>query len=251
MKVFMTGTRSIRRRAAPCQPPVTGTGGAWPRGGALLLLAALGGCASAPPPPTPTVDAGAVQREAEEASILDRPYRVEFAWEFQEPGVRIRGRGVARVEPPYRARLDLFSANGERLAAAALVDDALRVPAGMAVPVPPAPMLWGALGVFRPGPGTYAAQATRPGSDRSTLRFLSSEGGEVNFSFRDRRIERVERSAEGGVREDLRVRFGPPEERFPREATWRDMAAVRELRITTESVEVVESYPSHIWNPDA
>jgi hypothetical protein len=242
----MTRTRTIHRARASRD-----VGEVWLQGGAILLLAALAGCASAPPPPPPPVDAGAVQREAEDASRLDRPYRVEFAWEFQEPGVRIRGRGVARVEPPYRARLDLFSANGERLAAAALVDDALRVPPGMAVPVPPAPMLWGALGVFRPGPGTYAAQATRPAVNRSTLRFLSSEGGDIHFSFVDRRIDRVERSADGGVREELRVRFGPAEERFPREAVWRDVAAVRELRITTESVEVVESYPSHIWNPDA
>jgi len=220
-----------------------------PSGWTLALLALAGGCASAPPPPEPPVDAGAVQREAEAASRLDRPYRLVFQWEVQEPGMRVRGRGVARVEPPYRARLDLFAANGDRLAAAALVDDRLEVPPGMAVTVPPAPMLWGALGVFRPGPGLYAASATRPGGGRSTLRYLSAEGGSLNVSLSGGRIERMERSTEEGIREELRVRFGGADERFPRESTYRDLAAVRELRITMESVEHVESYPPEVWTP--
>lgn len=220
-----------------------------PAGWALALLALAGGCASAPPPAAAPVDAGAVQREAEAASRLDRPYRLVFRWEVQEPGMRVQGRGVARVEPPYRARLDLFNANGDRLAAAALVDDRLDVPPGMQVTVPPAPMLWGALGVFRPGPGLYAASATRPETGRSTLRYLSTEGGELNVSLSGGRIERMERSTDEGIREELRVRFGEAGERFPRESTYRDLAAVRELRITMESVEHVESYPPEVWTP--
>jgi hypothetical protein len=197
------------------------------------------------------VDAGAVEREAQQASALDRPYRLVFAWEFQEPGVRVRGQGVARVEPPFRARLDLFAANGERLGAAALVGDELRVPPGMAVVVPPSPMLWGALGVFRPGPGLYGAEAQRPAQDRSSLRYRSAEGGVLQVDLHARRIERMERRLDSGVSEDLRVRFGPGDERFPRDATYRDLAAVRELRLTVESVEPVESFPPHIWTPDA
>jgi len=37
----------------------------------------------------------------------------------------VRGEGVARVEPPYRARLDLFR-NMETVSSAILVDDVLR-----------------------------------------------------------------------------------------------------------------------------
>lgn len=220
-----------------------------PAGWALALLAVAAGCASAPASAPAPVDAGAVQREAEAASRLDRPYRLVFRWEVQEPGMRVQGRGVARVEPPYRARLDLFNANGDRLAAATLMDDRLEVPPGMAVTVPPAPMLWGALGVFRPGPDVYAASATRPGTGRSTLRYLSTEGGELNVSLIGGRIERMERTTEQGVREELRVRFGDADERFPRESIYRDLAAVRELRITMESVEHVESYPPEVWIP--
>jgi hypothetical protein len=215
----------------------------------LLVLAGGAGCASAPPPAAPPVDPGAVQEEATSASALDHPYRIVFQWELTEPGVRLRGQGVARVEPPYRARLDLFSAGGDRLAAAALVGDELRVPAGMVVEVPPAPMLWGALGVFRPGPGVYGASATRPSAGRSTLRYLSSEGGELQVSFRDRRIELMERIPDQGGREELRVRFGGADERFPRDAVYRNHGAVRELRITMESVEHVETFPSETWNP--
>ncbi len=216
---------------------------------ALVLALAGAGCASAPPPSVPPVDPGAVQSEAMEASALDHPVRIVFQWELVEPGVRIRGQGVARVEPPYRARLDLFTAGGERVGAAALVNDELRVPPGMAVAVPPPAMLWGALGVFRPGPGVYGASATRPEAGRATLRYLSSEGGTLEVAFRDRRIERMARSPETGPGADLRVRFGGADERFPRDAVYRDHGAVRELRITTESVEHVETFPPEIWNP--
>ncbi len=217
-------------------------------GAGVILLA---GCASAPPPPPPVVDAGAVEREAQAASTLDRPYRLVFDWEFQEPGVRVRGRGVARVEPPFRARLDLFASNGERIGAAALVDDDLRVPQGMAVVIPPSPMLWGALGVFRPGRGLYGPEAQRPAQDRSSIRYRSADGGTLQLSMQARRIERIERRLEDRVSEELRVRFGPGDERFPRDATYRDLGAVRELRITFASVEPVESHPPHIWTPDA
>jgi hypothetical protein len=215
----------------------------------LALLA--GACASAPPPAAPAVDVGAVEREASGASTLDRPYRVVFDWSFQEPGMRVNGRGVARLEPPFRARLDLFAANGERLGAAALVNDDLVVPAGMAVAMPPSPMLWGALGVFRPGPGVYGASAERPSSNRASIRYLSSEGGTMTLHFRDRRIERMERSGDEGTREEVRVTFGGAGERFPRESVYRDLGAVRELRIRVDSVEPVESFPEHIWTPDA
>jgi hypothetical protein len=214
----------------------------------LLLLAA--GCASAPPPAgAPAVDADAVQRDAEQRSLLDYPYRLVFEWEFQEPGVRVRGRGVARVEPPYRARLDLFGPNGDRIAAASLVNDRLEVPVGLATAIPPAPMLWGALGIFRPGPGLYGASATRSASGHSELRFRVDEGGELRVALSGGRIDRIDRTRESGAREELRVRFGASDERFPRESIYRDVGAVRELRITMESVEQVESYPPDVWNP--
>jgi hypothetical protein len=216
----------------------------------LVLPLLVAGCASAPPPAAaPPVDAGAVQREAEERSALDHPYRLVFEWEFQEPGVRVRGRGVARVEPPYRARLDLFGPNGDRIAAASLVNDRLEVPVGLASAIPPAPMLWGALGIFRPGPGLYGATATRSGADQSEIRFRSADGGEIRIALAGERIRQIDRTGDSGSREELRVRFGESDERFPRESIYRDVSSVRELRITMESVEQVESFPPDVWNP--
>jgi hypothetical protein len=36
---------------------------------------------------------------------------------------------------------------------------------------------------------------------------------------------------------------------LPSEATYRNLASFRELKVTVESVEDVESYPADIWSP--
>lgn len=227
-------------------PPRRARGGRALLVGFALFASACGGPRAAPP--LPTVDAGQVARQAEDASALDAPYRLVFEWSLNEPGLRVSGRGVARIEPPYRARLDLFARNGERIAAAALVDDDLRLPGGLPDIFPPAPLLWGALGVFRPGPGASITGGTLDGEGRSELRFRFAGGDEVRARLLDRRVERMDRTDARGQREELRVNLDAGE-RFPRETVYRHLGAVRELRLTLESVEHVESYPSGIWTP--
>ena len=62
--------------------------------------------------------------------------------------------GVARLQHPDRARLDLFMENGEAVLAASLVEDQLRAREGTRLQVVPSPaLLWASLGVFRPGEG--------------------------------------------------------------------------------------------------
>lgn len=180
--------------------------------------------------------------------MLDASYRIYFEWSVTEPGVRLSGRGVARVEGPFRARLDLFAPNGERVAAAALVDDDLRIPSGMGDLVPPATLLWGTLGVFRPGPGTAPTEATRAESGHSFIRYRVAGGGELSYTLLDRRVERMERVSAQGVREELRLTRDRGE-RFPREAVYRHHGSTRELRLSLESVEYVEAFPSDIWAP--
>ncbi len=214
------------------------------------LLAALGawGCGPGPAPAAaPAIDAGTLGRQAEQVSALDGSYRILFDWTLNEPGMRLQGRGVARVEGPFRARLDLFTANGERVASAALVDDEMRVPQGMADFVPSAPLLWGTLGVFRPGPGA-PAEATRADGERSFIRYRMAGGGEISYFLLDRRLDRMEVVSAGGVREELRLTRDRGE-RFPREAVYRHHGATRELRLALEAVEHVEAYPSDIWVP--
>jgi len=234
--------------------------GAWavgtprlPRGTVWILAACTyfvtSGCASAPSlPPLAPVDAGRLARAAEGASALEGAYRLVFEWSLDEPSTRLRGRGVARVEGPYRARLDLFLSNGERAAAAALVEDELRTAEGGRADLPPAPFLWGALGVFRPGESSLLAGGSGSRTGMSELRYAPTGGGELRFRLENGRLEGIE-----AVRADRAVEELWLEQeqgaRFPRQATYRHVREVRELRITLESVENVETFPSEIWDP--
>ncbi|TVP75634.1 MAG: hypothetical protein EA352_07760 [Gemmatimonadales bacterium] len=221
--------------------------------GPLLAVAAillfLPACSTAPAAQAgPAVDAGELTRTAQQASRLDRPYRLVFEWSVNEPDLRASGMGVARVEPPYRARLDLFSANGDRILVAALVDDDVRIPEGLPATVPPGPLLWGVLGILRPGPGFQPSGGEGSPSNPSRIAFRVAGGGEMDVRLSSGRIERMELRSVTGGREDVRLQFGEGE-RFPRQAIYRHHGEVRELRLNLEEVEQVEVFPSDIWSP--
>ncbi len=223
------------------------------RGAAWVLVASapfhLGGCASAAPlPPLALLDAGQLARAAEGVSALDAAYRLVFEWSLDEPSARLRGRGVARIEPPYRARLDLFLTNGERAAAAALVEDELRTAEGGRADLPPPPFLWGAFGVFRPGESSVLEGGTGTRTGASELRYLPAGGGELRFQLENGRLQGMEVVSADRAVEQLQLVL-PEGERFPRQAMYRNLEQVRELRITLEAVESVETFPSEIWDP--
>ncbi|NIP78984.1 MAG: hypothetical protein GWM90_07200, partial [Gemmatimonadetes bacterium] len=91
-----------------------------------LVAVLLPGCAGRSVPETvdPSAAADAIARTAP-----DRPLRVRFDWRILDGEARFSGEGVARIEPPYRARLDLFGPQGEGYLSAALVAGELRLPA--------------------------------------------------------------------------------------------------------------------------
>ena len=181
------------------------------------------------------------------ATRLESPRRIDFEWRVQESGIRLSGSGVARVEPPYRARLDLFLGNGERAAAAALVDGDLRLPQGVASQViPPPHLLWGTLGVFRPGLNvTLLGGESIDGQLRLRYRLDTME--EVHYYLVDRDLVRVDLLRDGAVVEDVRLtRDGTS---VPVEAVYRDLTAFRQLTITRTGVDNVEPYPPDIWRP--
>ena len=219
---------------------------------AVLLpgASALGACAPRPvvyvnPPPDPEQVALAL----EDKTSLREPVRIVFEWQLNEAGMRVRGRGVARIEPPYKARLDLFLDNGETVVRAALVDGDLRIPPGAPEGIlPPADLMWGVLGVFRPLLGTYLVGADRLDGDAVELRYRYDDARELLFHIVGGRVRTVEILLGGRAVE--RVELGLEEEsRYPAEATYRNLAAFRELKLTRQSVEQVESYPPDIWDP--
>lgn len=219
----------------------------------MLLLAgasALAACAPTPvvyvsPPPDPEQVALAL----EDKTSLREPVRIVFEWQLNEAGVRVKGRGVARIEPPYKARLDLFLGNGETVVRAALVDGDLRIPPGAPEGIlPPADLMWGVLGVFRPLFGTELLGADRLEGDALQLRYRYADARELRFRVVGGRVRAVE-TLEGGHAVE-RVELGLEEgSRYPTEATYRNLAAFRELKLTRQSVEQVESYPPDIWDP--
>jgi hypothetical protein len=193
------------------------------------------------------MDAEGVALRLEATTRLEEPLRIFFEWSLSERDARFQGRGVARVEPPYKARLDLFLSNGETVARAALVDDDLRVPPGTPEGIiPPAEMLWGTLGVFRPGLGTALLGGELLGDGRVRLRYRRPDGIELRFTVTGGRIEEIERLRQGQVVERVVMRPGA-RDRYPLEGTYRDLAAFRELKLTRERLEEVEAFPPDIW----
>jgi hypothetical protein len=189
-----------------------------------------------------------VVTSARTRSRLQEPARILFSWSLSEPDARFDGRGVARIEPPYRARLDMFLGNGETIARAALVDDDLRVPGDVREGIiPPAHLLWGVLGVFRPGVGAALLGAEDDGSGVQ-MRYGYAEGDEILYHLDGRRVREVELLEGGHVVRRVSLDLAS-DSRYPAVAVYRDLGAFRELRIRRESVDTVEPYPPDIWDP--
>lgn len=220
------------------------SGGAW-----VLACSALAACASPPVvvAPTPRIDAEQIALRAEHATQLEAPARILFDWSASERNARFSGRGVARIEPPLKARLDLFFGNGETIARAALVNDDLRLPPGTPEGIlPPSELMWGTLGVFRPSPETALMGAEDLGEGRYRLRYRYPDGLEVRFTVKESRVERVERLRQGQTVEEVTVSLDPAAP-YPTEATYRNLTAFRELKLSRGRVEAVESYPPDLW----
>jgi hypothetical protein len=180
---------------------------------------------------------------------LESPLRIVFDWELNDAGQRVEGRGVARVEPPYRARLDLFLDNGETVISAALVDGELRLPPGSPDDIlPPPDLMWGALGVFRPVGDARLVGADRLEGEAMRLRYQHEDGSEVHYRVVDGTLRVLELVERGRVVQ--RVDVAPERaERYPVEATYRNLTAFRELKLVRQSLSVVGAFDPEIWDP--
>ncbi|MEQ1855950.1 MAG: hypothetical protein ABL963_05725 [Longimicrobiales bacterium] len=197
----------------------------------------------------PVGDPAGAAAELSDRTGLQEPLRILFAWELNDGGQRVEGRGVARVEPPYRARLDLFLDNGETVVSAALVDGELRLPPGSPDDIlPPPDLMWGALGIFRPLGPAQLLGADRLEGEGVRLRYAYTEGKEIHYGVEQGLLSTLELLDGGRVVQ--RVDVAPTRsERYPVEATYRNLAAFRELRLRRESLSVVAPFDPEIWNP--
>jgi hypothetical protein len=209
----------------------------------IVLVASLVGCAVHAPPETvdPATAAAAVAGTAP-----DRPLRVVFEWRAMEGEARFNGRGVARIEPPYHARLDLFGPRGDTYLSAALVDAQIRLPAGVqGVQLPPPALMWAVLGVVSP-PVDAVLVGTREEAARAEL-YYEIDGSTLRYVLEDGRL----RSArwDGAGRRMAVELEGHAGMGLATQALYRDFAAVTELMLNLESVDEVDAYSSDIWWP--
>ncbi len=197
----------------------------------------------------PVGDPGGAASQLSDQTGLQEPLRIVFDWELNDGGQRVQGRGVARVEPPYRARLDLFLDNGETVVSAALVDGDLRLPPGAPDDIlPPPDLMWGALGIFRPLGDARLLGADRLEGEGVRLRYGYTDGKEIHYGVVRGLLSSLEVLDDGHVVQ--RVDVAPERaERYPLQATYRNLAAFRELRLRRESLSVVASFDPAIWNP--
>ncbi len=183
------------------------------------------------------------------SSRLTDPIRIDFTWELNEGGSRVSGVGVARLEPPYRARLDLFLEDGESVIAAALVDDELRLPYGAPDDIlPPVELMWGTLGVFRPVDGTRLVGGDRLEGGAQRIRYRREGGIEIHYEVAAGSVTALELLEGESVVQSVRLTNGG-DERYPQSAVYRNLAEFRELKITRDEVSGASHFDPAIWDP--
>ena len=193
---------------------------AWaPRAFWPLLLLPLAACGGGFERGTALPDAEEVARRARASSGTEQPMHVIFRWEYAGESGSFRGDGAARVNPPDRFRLDLFS-TGEGSLQATLVDGVLATSGDLeGVELPPTVFLYAMAGVFRPGEMPPAR-----GSEVRGLRVLefAIEGGATrSYYLEGGRLTRLD-ERRGGRRERwIELEWGS-DPRWPREARYRD-----------------------------
>jgi hypothetical protein len=210
-----------------------------------VAAVALPACASRAAAPHGPLEPG-LEALAVEATALERPLHIVFDWRVRERDATFSGRGVARVQPPYRARLDLFGPRGEHVLAAGLVGLDLRLPGEPAVRLPPPALFWSALGVLHPPAFGELAVATRD-SNRIRLEY-AEDRDRWRFALEDDRLLRAEWDPHRAGRHTVELRnaaaYG-----VPGRAVYRDWDAFFELTLTVDEVEHVDPFPHDIWTP--
>ncbi len=215
----------------------------------MLLVGAwgLGACASAGARGPPLDDPTSTAERLRAASGAEAPQRIRFRWEYGDEQGRLRGDGVARINPPDSFRLDLFT-SGEGSMAVALADSRLSSLGQIEdVELPEAPFLYAMAGLFRPAPDARL-DGGHANDGGSSLTFEGAGGRLRTYTFEEDRLVRLEERLGGRVSQRIVVSWAS-EAGWPRSAEYRDLETPRRVEWRLEeAVEEPSSFPHEIFD---
>lgn len=164
--------------------------------------------------------------------------QIVFDWEYEQGDARMRGEGVVRLAPPDSARLDLFLGGGFGSGAAILLGDSLQAPLIESARrlIPPAPMLWAALGRL----AIPAAADTAVRVDGSTVRADIGTAPAWRVEFHGARLARLERIDDGRVRDFV--------SRREHEVVYESFAPRSKLTLRIKRDEPAMPFDAKIWS---
>lgn len=173
------------------------------------------------------------------AEIAPGHHRILFNWELQDRELSGRGEGVARIAGPDSARLDLFLMGGYGAAAAILINDSLQVTGGSMARrfIPPAPLLWAALGRA----AIPALRDTTARVEGGLLRVDIGSPTSWRVTFRGDSLVRLERVSDSHIVEWV--------ERSDSIVHYRSEQGRRTLLLTIKHVDEVPAFDASIWGP--
>lgn len=232
-------------RSAACRASRRTGGRTWRRWGATALVLAAGVASCTPATVGGAAPDPAVAARLDDVTEPTRRLHVVFEWNMTDREFRIGGRGVLRLDSAARARVDLFGPRGETLAAA-IVEGADRmriVPSAAERLLPPATLLWSALGVFRP-PVDAPLVATSVSGGTTQLDY-ARDATRWRFRFENDTLRHVEWTATGGRRTvELSGSSGFG---LPAAGTFRDWTEFRELTLRATQVEQTTGFEPDVW----
>lgn len=164
-------------------------------------------------------DPGAVAARLYSRTAAERPTFIRFQWDYADHNGRLRGDGVARINPPDKFRLDFFT-TGEGSMSAVLARDSLTTLGEIEDVQLPAPaFLYAMAGLFRPG-APEPSRSFRSG-DADVLVYETGGGATRFFFVAKERVVRLEERAEGRVSRRIELEW-KGETGWPAEAEYRD-----------------------------